>query len=70
MANAGPDTNGSQFFVVSGPSGTGLPPQYSLFGKVVAGLDVVEAMQNVETNRSDRPLVDVTIESVTIEELD
>jgi cyclophilin family peptidyl-prolyl cis-trans isomerase len=70
MANAGPDTNGSQFFVVSGPSGAGLPPQYSLFGKVVAGLDVVEAMQNVETNRSDRPLVDVTIESVTIEELD
>jgi peptidylprolyl isomerase len=70
MANAGPDTNGSQFFLVSGPSGTGLPPQYSLFGKVVAGLDVVEAMHNVETTRGDRPLVDVTIESVTIEELD
>jgi cyclophilin family peptidyl-prolyl cis-trans isomerase len=39
-----------------------------LFGKVVAGLDVVEAMQQVETDRSDRPLIDVTIESVTIEE--
>jgi peptidylprolyl isomerase len=68
MANAGPNTNGSQFFIVSGPSGVGLPPQYSLFGKVVAGLDVVEAMQQVETDRSDRPLIDVTIESVTIEE--
>src|ERR1700726_2392630 len=37
MANAGPNTNGSQFFVISGPSGMRLPPQYSLFGKVVAG---------------------------------
>src|SRR5277367_383180 len=43
MANAGPDTNGSQFFVISGPSGVRLPPQYSLFGKVIDGLDVVAA---------------------------
>ena len=70
MANAGPDTNGSQFFIISGPSGVGLPPQYSLFGKVVRGLDVVEAMQNVETDRNDRPLTDVTINSVTISESD
>ena len=70
MANAGPDTNGSQFFIISGPSGAGLPPQYSLFGKVVRGLDVVEAMQNVETDRNDRPLTDVTINSVTISESD
>ena len=35
MANAGPNTNGSQFFIISGPQGTQLPPQYSLFGKVV-----------------------------------
>ena len=47
MANAGPNTNGSQFFIVSGPSGVGLPPQYSLFGKVVKGLDVLEQMQHV-----------------------
>ena len=40
----GPNTNGSQFFVISGPSGVRLPPQYSLFGKVVAGLDVVAAI--------------------------
>ena len=45
MANSGPDTNGSQFFIISGLQGTRLPPQYSLFGKVVSGLDVVEAMQ-------------------------
>ena len=70
MANAGPNTNGSQFFIISGPNGAGLPPQYSLFGKVVGGLDVVDAMQRVETDRSDRPLTDVTINSVTIAESD
>ena len=66
MANAGPDTNGSQFFIVSGRSGVGLPPQYSLFGKLVKGLDVLETMQNVDTDRSDRPREDVVINSVTI----
>lgn len=70
MANAGPNTNGSQFFLISGPNGAGLPPQYSLFGKVVAGLDIVDAMQRVETDRNDRPLTDVTINSVTITESD
>ena len=70
MANSGPNTNGSQFFIVSGPNGTGLQPQYSLFGKVVRGLDVVEAMQNVDTDRSDRPRADVTINSITITESD
>lgn len=66
MANAGPNTNGSQFFLISGPSGVGLPPAYALFGQVVKGLDVVEAMQNVPTGRGDRPLTDVVINSVTI----
>jgi len=70
MANAGPNTNGSQFFIVSGRSGVGLPPQYSLFGKVVKGLDVVAQMEAVETDRSDRPRTDVVIESVTITEAD
>ncbi|MCY3849719.1 MAG: peptidylprolyl isomerase [Acidimicrobiaceae bacterium] len=68
MANAGPNTNGSQFFIVSGPSGVGLPPQYSLFGKVVSGLDVLDEMQRVETDRNDRPITDVVISSVTITE--
>lgn len=70
MANSGPNTNGSQFFLISGPNGAGLPPQYSLFGKVVSGLDVVDAMQRVDTDRNDRPLTDVTINSVTITESD
>ena len=66
MANAGPNTNGSQFFIVSGPSGCSLPPAYSLFGQVVKGLEVVEAMQNVATGSGDRPKTDVVIKSVTI----
>lgn len=66
MANAGPDTNGSQFFLISGGDGVRLPPLYSLFGKVVKGLDVVEAMQSVPTGPGDRPRTDVVINSVTI----
>jgi cyclophilin family peptidyl-prolyl cis-trans isomerase len=68
MANAGPDTNGSQFFLVSGPSGAGLPPLYSLFGQITDGLDVVATMQTVDTDRNDRPDTDVVINSVTITE--
>ncbi|MDJ0767987.1 MAG: peptidylprolyl isomerase [Ilumatobacter sp.] len=70
MANAGPNTNGSQFFLISGPNGAGLPPQYSLFGKIVKGLDVLDAMQNVPTGPGDRPKDDVTINSVTITQAD
>jgi cyclophilin family peptidyl-prolyl cis-trans isomerase len=70
MANAGPNTNGSQFFIVSGSDGVGLPPKYSLFGKVVKGLDVLEAMQSVPTDRNDRPKDEVVIQSVTITESD
>jgi len=66
MANAGPNTNGSQFFIVSGPNGCSLPPAYSLFGQVVKGLEVVEVMQNVATGSGDRPKTDVVIKSVTI----
>ena len=69
MANAGPNTNGSQFFVISGPSGVGLPPQYSLFGKVVKGLDLVDQMEKVPTGPGDKPVTDLVIESVTITEL-
>jgi cyclophilin family peptidyl-prolyl cis-trans isomerase len=69
MANAGPDTNGSQFFIISGPDGARLPPQYSLFGAVVSGGDVVTTIDAVGT-RSGTPTEKVTIESVTIEESD
>jgi peptidylprolyl isomerase len=66
MANAGPNTNGSQFFLISGPSGVNLPPQYNHFGQVVKGLEIVDAMQRVSTDRNDRPGTDVVINSVTI----
>lgn len=68
MANAGPNTNGSQFFLISGPSGAGLPPQYSLFGQITDGLDVLMTMHAVATDNSDRPNDDVTINSVMITE--
>ncbi len=66
MANAGPNTNGSQFFLISGASGVGLPPQYNHFGQIVKGLDVLDTMQRVKTARGDRPQEDVVIRSVTI----
>jgi peptidylprolyl isomerase len=69
MANAGPDTNGSQFFVISGPDGMRLPPNYSLFGKVVKGLEVVADIDAIGS-RSGKPSEDVVIESVTITESD
>jgi cyclophilin family peptidyl-prolyl cis-trans isomerase len=69
MANAGPDTNGSQFFVISGPDGARLPPQYSLFGAVVTGGDVVAAIDALGTS-SGKPKETVTIESVTVTEAD
>jgi peptidyl-prolyl cis-trans isomerase B (cyclophilin B) len=69
MANAGPNTNGSQFFVISGPDGVRLPPLYSHFGEVVKGLDVVEKINGVGS-RSGTPTERVVIESVTIAEED
>jgi cyclophilin family peptidyl-prolyl cis-trans isomerase len=69
MANSGPNTNGSQFFVISGPDGVRLPPLYSLFGEVVTGLDVVTAIDGIGS-RSGTPTERVVIESMTIEEKD
>jgi cyclophilin family peptidyl-prolyl cis-trans isomerase len=67
MANAGPNTNGSQFFVISGPDGVRLPPSYSLFGKVVKGQDVVATIDAFGT-KSGTPKEPVVIESVTVTE--
>src|SRR2546421_7924047 len=67
MANAGPDTNGSQFFVISGPDGVRLPPKYSLFGRVVKGQDVVASIDATGT-KSGTPKEPVVIESVTVTE--
>jgi cyclophilin family peptidyl-prolyl cis-trans isomerase len=69
MANAGPNTNGSQFFIISGQDGVRLPPSYSLFGKVVTGLETITALDAVGS-RSGTPSERVTIDSVTITEAD
>ena len=64
MANAGPNTNGSQFFImhVDYP----LPYQYTIFGKVTDGLDVIDNIASVQTGEWDKPVEDVTILSVTV----
>ncbi|MDQ2677562.1 MAG: peptidylprolyl isomerase [Actinomycetota bacterium] len=67
MANAGPDTNGSQFFVVLPGGGPGLQPLYSFFGQVVEGQDVVDAIGALG-GPDERPTTDVIIESLTIAE--
>jgi cyclophilin family peptidyl-prolyl cis-trans isomerase len=69
MANRGnPATNGSQFFVITGPNGAGLPPLYSPLGQVVEGMDVVMEIEGVETGAGDVPIQDVVVNSVTISE--
>lgn len=68
MANAGPDTNGSQFFIITGEAGVGLPPKYSLFGQVTDGMDVVEAIEADGSAGEGAPEKVHTIESVTISE--
>ena len=69
MANAGPNTNGSQFFVICGDHGVALPPLYSLFGKVISGVEVIAAIEAVGTS-SGSVREQVVIESVTITEAD
>jgi peptidylprolyl isomerase/peptidyl-prolyl cis-trans isomerase B (cyclophilin B) len=68
MANSGPNTNGSQFFVISGPDGTQLPPQYTLFGKVTEGLDTTIATIAALGQPDETPSEPVQILSVTITE--
>ena len=66
MANAGPNTNGSQFFImhIDYP----LPPSYTKFGKLLEGQEVVDAIATVERNQNDKPLEQVVMERVYIEE--
>lgn len=66
MANAGPNTNGSQFFIVTASPGAQLPPNYTVFGRVISGMDVALAIENVKTGQNDQPVDDVVIESVTV----
>jgi cyclophilin family peptidyl-prolyl cis-trans isomerase len=66
MANAGPNTNGSQFFITLVPT-PWLDGKHTVFGKVIKGMEVVRAIGKVQTNQQDRPLKDVVMEKVTIE---
>ena len=64
MANAGPNTNGSQFFIML--ADTPLPHAYTIFGKVISGQDVVDAIGSVQTGANDKPVSPVVIKSVTV----
>ena len=66
MANRGPNTNGSQFFIMH--TDYPLPYQYTIFGKVTQGLDVIDQIAMIETDASDKPLNDVIINSITIKD--